>query len=148
MRSRAVFADRVIPGDLALRGHRTPIAPQLRGRVPLRLIEYWRRAGWRIHRVGRAAYVHSPDDRHHFLVGAWSRRAAQSPPWAARLGQVSQGYLRRSARLAREQRGRRFIRAETGQFLAPLPRWRVPGPRLYSWLEPTPSLFERERGSR
>ena len=147
MRSRAVFADRIIPGEIAPPGRRCPIAPQLRGRVDPSLLDGLRRAGWHVHQVGQAAYVHSPDDHHHFLLGVWPRRSV-APLWADRLGQASGGYQRRLARLGREQHGRRFIRAETGQFLAPLPWWRIPGPRLYAWLEPTPSAFESTRGYR
>lgn len=147
MNSRAVFADQVIPGELAPRGRRAPIAPQLRGRVDPRLLDHWRRAGWHVHRIGAAAYVHSPDDRHHLIVGVWARRSP-APPWAGRLGRESAGYRRRLARLEREQHGRRFIRDAAGRFLAPLPWWRTPGPRLYAWLEPAPSLFELAHGYR
>ncbi len=147
MKSRAVFADRVVPGPRAPRGRRTPIAPQLRGRVRPGLIAHWRRSGWRVHWIGQAAYAHSPDGRHHLLVGVWPRRAV-APAWSHRLGRESAGYLRRIRRLELEQTGRRYLRDERGRFVAPLPWWRTPGPRLYRWLEPAPSLFELERGYR
>ncbi len=117
------------------------LAPQLRGRVEPRLLEHWRAAGWHVHRVGAAAYVHSPDSRHHLILGVWCRRSP-APSWAGRLGSASEGYLRRFDRLAREQRARTFVRDGRGRFVARLPWWQVPPPRVYSW-DPEPVVILR-----
>lgn len=120
-----------------------PLAPQLRGRVDPRLIAYWRGAGWHVHQVGQAAYVHSPAGRHHLILGVWGRREP-APVWADRLGRASEGYLRRADRLPRETRSRLFLRDELGRFVARLPWWRVRPPRVYRH-EPVPlSLAELE----
>jgi hypothetical protein len=145
MKSRAVFLDRIILGELAPRGRRLHIADQVRGHIEPRILEHWRRSGWRVHQVGQAAYVHGPTL--HLIFGVWGRRDP-APVWAGRLGHESAGYLRRVERCAREQTGRRFLRDAGGRFRALLPWWRTPGPRLYRWLAPSPSFFELERGYR
>lgn len=129
------------------RYRRPRLAAQLRGRVTPRILDHWNRTGWHVHRVGQAAYVHSPGGELHLLFGVWDRRGP-IPPWAARLGRPSAGYERRAERCARNQHGRLFLRDGRGRFLVRLPWWRVPGPRLYRWLAPAPSLFELERGYR
>lgn len=116
-----------------------PLAPQLRGQVDPRLIAYWRGAGWHVHQIGAAAYVHSPDGRHHLIVGVWSRRATP-PAWAGRLGRPSEGYLRRTERLERERRSRLFLRDEAGRFIARLPWWAVRPVQVYRH-EPIPLSF-------
>jgi hypothetical protein len=121
------------------------IAPQLRGRVEPRILDHWRAQGWHVHRVGAAAYVHSPDDAWHFLFGVWGHRATP-PPWIDRLGAISDGYYRRYLRVEREQRWRRMLRGHTGRFLVRLPWWRWPTPALYRFVPAGPSPWElRER---
>jgi hypothetical protein len=119
------------------------IDPGLRGHVEPRIVAYWRRAGWTVHQIGQAVYVHGPDG-HRFLVGVWNRRD-ERPPWAHRLGRPSPGYLRRLARLDLEQRGRWYVRRPDGRFVAKLPWWAVRPIQAYSF-DPIPStIVERER---
>lgn len=122
---------------------RQPVAPQVRGHVPPRVLEAWEAQGWAIHRVGRAAYVHHGDL--HLIVGVWPRRE-QAPVWVARLGRGSAGYMRRLDRCAIEQRGRTMLRDRIGRFVIRLPWWRWPAPRVYSFEPPEPSLYELEWG--
>lgn len=108
------------------------IAPQVRGRLTPRVLAALESQGWRVHRVGAAAYLHTPDGRHHLIMGVWGRR--QAPPiWAPRLGQASAGYLRRRERMAAAQPWRRMARASSGRFTLPLPWYRWPVPGAYSW---------------
>jgi hypothetical protein len=123
---------------------RQPVAPQVRGHVPPRVLEDWAGQGWAIHRVGRAAYVHHPEGL-HLIVGVWPRRDP-APTWSARLGRASAGYMRRLERCAVEQRGRTMLRDRLGRFLARLPWWRWPAPRVYSFEPAGPSLYDLERG--
>lgn len=122
---------------------RVPVAPQARGHVPRRVLEHLGMTGWTVHRVGRAAYVHRGDL--HLLLGVWDRRDPP-PPWAGRLGRVSDGYVRRAERCDRRQHARTMLRDAAGRFAARLPWWRWPGPRIYSWQPAAPSLYELERG--
>ncbi|MHB8420637.1 MAG: hypothetical protein ACYDCL_21405 [Myxococcales bacterium] len=124
-----------------LGGYGRWIAPQLRGHVEPRLIAYWRAQGWRVHQIGAAAYVHSPDDRWHFLFGVWGRRDAP-PPWADRLGAISAAYVRRYARCNSEQRWRRLLRDTAGRFAVRLPWYRWPAPALYRFVPSTGSPWE------
>ena len=142
-----MIVGRVIRGESPRRGQRLTLAAQLRGHVQPRLIAHWQRAGWHVHRIGQAAYVHSPDERTHLILGVWADDT-RAPAWSSRLGTDSEGYRRRAERCARDQHGRRFLRDTSGRFFALLPWWRTPGPRLYRWLDPAPSLFELERGYR
>ncbi len=122
---------------------RTPqirLAPQLRGHVPTRLVGALGRRGWRLHRVGAAVYAH---DGLHLLLGVWDRREL-APVWASQLGRPSAGYLRRLARCDRQQTGRLMHRSPDGSFVARLPWWRMPGPRVYSFEPPSPSLQAAE----
>lgn len=118
---------------------RVPIAPQVRGRLAPRILWYLEDAGWHVHRVGRAAYLH--DAELHVLAGVWSPRDP-APAWSRRLGVASDGYLRRWDRCDLEQVGRLMLRDSRGRFHARLPWWRVRGPRLYSWQPPSPSLYD------
>ena len=68
--------------------------PNLRTHVTPAVLAYWRRLGWTTHVVGHAVYAHSPDGRHHVLVGVWGKHEAP-PCWADRLGRISAGYERR-----------------------------------------------------
>lgn len=99
--------------------------------------------GWQVHQVGQAAYVHRGHE--HLILGVWDRRDPR-PAWAGRLGRASEGYLRRFDRCEREQLARTMLRDAAGRFAARLPWWRWPGPRVYSWQAPAPSLYELERG--
>lgn len=120
------------------------LAPQLRGRVEPRIVHHLAaRPGWRVHRVGQAAYVHGPDG-HHYLFGVWTRRAP-APAWAHRLGRASDGWWNRVERCERRQQGRWILRDRAGRFYARLPWWRVPGARVYSWRPPAPSLVAMEQ---
>lgn len=100
-------------------------------------------SGWHVHRIGQAAYLHLEDS--HVLVGVWDRHDAP-PAWAPRLGRPSAGYVRRAQRCDREQLGRTMYRDRAGRFLARLPWWRWPGPRVYSWQAAAPSLYMLEQG--
>lgn len=119
------------------------LAPQLRGHVQPRVVEHLRMTGWHVHRISQAAYLHCEES--HVLVGVWDRHEAP-PAWAARLGRPSAGYGRRIERCEREQLGRTMFRDAAGRFRARLPWWRWPGPRVYSWQAPAPSLYMLEQG--
>jgi hypothetical protein len=108
------------------------VPPQLRGRVDERAPEHWRRRGWAVHRVGQAAYVHSPDGIHHLILGVWGRRDRR-PAWAGRLGGPSPGYLRRWARLRVAQAWRRLFRRADGRWGCLFPWWRWPSVQVYRW---------------
>lgn len=112
--------------------YRVGFVPQLRARVPRRVVDHWRAAGWRVHAIGQAAYAHSPDGAWHFLLGVWSR-AEPPPAWADRLGRPSDGYMRRLERCWRQQAWRRMFRDARGRFIVRLPWWRWPDPILYRW---------------
>ena len=122
---------------------RAHLAPQLRGRVDRRVVDYLASLpGWRVHRIGQAAYAHGPAG--HYLFGVWARRAP-APAWETRLGRASEGWWRRVERCERQQTGRWMLRDRFGRFYARLPWWRVPGARIYSWARPAPSLVAMER---
>lgn len=118
------------------------LVPQLRGHAPSRVLESLRAAGWEVHQVGQAAYVHQGPD--HFILGVWDRREP-APAWAPRLGRVSAGYLRRADRLERNP-ARTMARDAGGRFSIRLPWWRWTGVRVYSWMPAMPSLYELEQG--
>lgn len=99
------------------------IAPHVRGRVDDRVLTYWSRTGWHVHRVGRAAYVHRGDM--HLLMGVWDRLEVP-PVWAARLGRPSLAYERRQARRFAAESHRRMQRRANGRFWTRLPWWRWP----------------------
>lgn len=121
------------------------IAPQVRGHVEPRILDHWRRAGWHVHRVGAAAYVHAADGSWHLIFGVWGHRATP-PPWAGRLGAVSSAYIRRYRRCEQQQAWRRMLRGRSGRFLVRLPWWRWPTPALYTFMPSEPSWWEiRER---
>ena len=101
--------------------------PQLRSHVDARVIDHLERTGWRIHRLGQAAYAHSSTDGLHLLFGVWSRRE-KPPAWAGRLGRVSDGYLRRVER--------RSIGAGDASEL--LPWWRRPKIGAYNFEDARP----------
>jgi hypothetical protein len=111
---------------------RAPVAANCRGHVPPRIVEHLAAAGWRVHRIGQAAYVHSPDDGLHLILGVWARRDPR-PTWADRLGRVSEGYWRRFARKAAEQEWSRLARDARGRFLGLMQWWRWPAIRVYRW---------------
>lgn len=111
---------------------RQATVPHLRVRVRPSVVAYWRSAGWHVHRVGQAAYIHSPDDAHHLILGVWARQDPR-PAWALRLGRASDGYLRRERRAWREQRWRRLARDDAGRWLGLMQWWRWPFPRVYRW---------------
>ncbi len=104
------------------------LAPQVRGLVPPRVIASLADQGWRIHRVGQAAYLHSSSTR--LIFGVWDR-AAQPPTWAGRLGAASPGYERRWYRCRDEQRWRRLMRDRRGRWIVRLPWWKWPQPTVY-----------------
>ena len=130
---------------------RTPLAPQIRGRVDDRILGALEQRGWHVHRIGAAAYVHAPDRSDHFLFGIWRRRAP-SPRWAPRLGRASGAWRRRLERVSIEQRWRRQHRDLVGRFSVVMPWTRWPTPALYSWDPAGPSVADQvvalERGSR
>lgn len=111
---------------------RQPIAPHCRGRVRPRLIRHWRTAGWCVHQVGQAAYVHDRGRTVHLLTAVWDR-GARPPPWSSRLGRPSDGYIRRVDRAIREQRWRRLARSHDGRFLGLMLWWGWPSPAVYRW---------------
>lgn len=111
---------------------RVPVAPQLRGHVAPHVLTSLRADGWTVHRVGQAAYLHSPDDELHLILGVWDHRASPAP-WADRLGRTSPGYDRRYARRAREQSWDRLARDAGGRFLGLMQWWRWPAVRAYRW---------------
>lgn len=109
---------------------RLPFLGHVEPRV-LAALEAW---GWRIHRIGQAAYAHG--DGHHWILGCWGRY--ETPPsWAGRLGRPSAGYVRRWERRWAEQAWRRLWRLPDGRFGALLPWYRWPAPVVYSWDRPT-----------
>jgi hypothetical protein len=77
------------------------LAPQLRGHVTTRTLASLEGRGFRIHRIGQAAYVHGAG--HHLIFAVWDRGQVL-PVFAPRLGHISAGYRRRVERLARETR--------------------------------------------
>ncbi len=115
--------------------------PELRAHVQPGVIVALAADGYRVHRIGSAAYVHGPSG--HFLFGVWER-PGQTPSWADRLGAVSPGYLRRAHRLDLEHRGRAYLRTKTGQFWVRLPWYRVPAVQVYSFEAPGLSLVAEE----
>lgn len=129
---------RAMPGE-----HRPILAPQLRGHVQPRIIDALGRRGWHVHRVGQAAYVHSPDDTLHLILGVWPRRGTR-PSWANRLGGWSAALGRRFDRLAIEQRWRRLERDAGGRFARLLPWYHWPTPALYRFAPSQPSPLELE----
>jgi len=112
------------------------LAPQLRGHVSTRTLRTLELKGLTVHRVGQAAYVHGAGA--HLILAVWDR-GDPVPPFAARLGRASDGYRRRSARVARETRHLELARIR-GRFAGRLPWWRVPGVRAYSF-EPEPGTW-------
>lgn len=129
---------RTMPG-----GRRPTLAPQLRGHVQPRIIDALERRGWHVHRVGQAAYVHSPDDKLHLIFGVWPRRGMR-PSWANRLGGWSAALGRRFDRLVIEQRWRRLERDAFGRFGRLLPWYRWPTPALYRFEPSRPSALDLE----
>lgn len=118
------------------------LAPQLRGHVSSRTLRTLELKGLTVHRVGRAAYVHGAGA--HLILAVWDR-GDPVPPFASRLGRVSDGYRRRCERIARETRHLELERIG-GRFAGRLPWWRVPGVRAYSF-EPEPGTWlERVQG--
>lgn len=115
---------------------RPPIAPQVRGRIPPRILPALAR-NFTVHRVGSAVYLHG--DALYVIAGAWD---GPPPPWAPRLGAVSAGYLRRLDRCERDQHSRWMLRDRLGRFFTRLPWWRVPGAVVYRHEPRRPSLFE------
>jgi hypothetical protein len=109
------------------------LAPQLRGRVSSRTLATLELKGLRVHRVGQAAYVHGQGA--HWILAVWDR-GEPLPPFAARLGRVSDGYRRRCERLARETRHLEMARVR-GRFAGRLPWQRVRPVRAYRW-DPEP----------
>lgn len=115
--------------------------PELRTHVPRRVVAGLAADGYRVHRVGSAAYVHGPAG--HFLFGVWDRRET-APPWAGRLGVLSAGYARRARRLDLERRGRAYLRDGRGRFLARLPWWRIAPVQVHSFEPAGISLVDAE----
>ena len=113
--------------------------PEPRTHVPPRVIAALAADGYRVHRIGAAAYVHGQAG--HFLFGVWDGRA---PGWADRLGAVSAGYLRRARRLDLEHRGRAYLRDRRGRFLVRLPWYRVPPVQVHSFEPAGTSLVDAE----
>ena len=112
------------------------LAPQLRGCVSSRTLETMEAKGLRVHRVGRAAYVHDGLGLRWVLA---VRDRGEPAPFAGRLGRVSDGYRRRLERLARETRHLEMARVR-GRFAGRLPWWRVPPVRAYRW-DPEPPTW-------
>lgn len=121
---------------------RAPLAPQVRGHVPPRVVDALERRGWHVHRIGAAAYVHAADRSDHLLFGVWRRRAPR-PTWAGRLGRASAGWFRRLERASREQRWRRQARDLAGRFSVVMPWTHWPTPALYSWDPAGPSVADQ-----
>jgi hypothetical protein len=111
--------------------------------VPTRVLPALRRRGFRVHRVGAAAYIH--DGELHVIAGAWNGRA---PTWAPRLGDVSDGYRRRLERCERRQVGRWMVRDRLGRFFRRRSWWQVPGALVYRHEPRRPSLRELGWGPR
>lgn len=128
----------------AMRARRAPIAPQVRGRVGPRILAALAADGWHVHRVGRAAYLHSPDDRHHLILGVWPR-GATAPSWSDRLGRPSAGYARRLERTVSSRPWLRMARDQVGRFTVPLPWWRWPIPAPYHFEPGRLGLADEER---
>ncbi len=101
------------------------------GRADPRILAALERRGWRIHRVGQAAYVHHGG--FHLILGVWQRRSGR-PSWADRLGRPSAGFERRVVRCVHEQRWRQQLRRDDGRFGGRRPWWRWPSPAVYSFL--------------
>lgn len=105
------------------------LAPQVRGHVDTRVIDHLERTGWRVHRIGQAAYVHSEGGA-HLLFGVWSRREP-APDWSGRLGRVSAGYLRRAERRS------------SGAGDGGAPWWHQPTSTAYAFEGELPSMWDR-----
>lgn len=112
-----------------------PVAPHVRGKVQPRILAHWRAAGWTVHQVGQAAYVHDPDDAHHLILGVWDRGDVE-PAWTPRLGVASAGYCRRRDRIWGAESWRRILRKPNGRFAIGLPWWRWPPPVVYRRARP------------
>lgn len=99
------------------------VAPHVRGRATSRILTGLERSGLRIHRIGQAAYAHGRGL--HLIFGVWD--PGEPPPaWADRLGQVSDAYLRRWHRRARDLRWLRYARDEHGRWVGLRPWWQWP----------------------
>jgi hypothetical protein len=137
-----------------------PACPELRTHVPQRVVDALAADGYRVHRVGRAAYIHGPvcsgatPDRQgalldarrptfHLIFGVWPTGAV-APSWAGRLGVPSGGYLRRARRLDLEHRGRAYLRDRRGRFLVRLPWYRIPPVQVHSFEPAGLSLVDAE----
>jgi hypothetical protein len=101
------------------------IVPQVRGRATTRIVAWLEVLGYRVHRVGRAVYVHGDASDLHMLLGVWDR-GEEPPPWSTRLGAVSAGYARRRARRTRELGWLRLARDERGRWVGRRPWWLWP----------------------
>lgn len=132
------------PGGLLGGSAARLLAPQLRGRVSSHTLEVMRGKGLRVHRVGHAAYVHDGEGL-HWVLAVWDRGEPR-PPFAGRLGRVSDGYRRRCERLARETRHLEMARIR-GRFAGRLPWQRVRPVRAYPW-DPEPMTWLELVGAR
>jgi hypothetical protein len=77
------------------------VDPHLRGHVTPSTLAALSRAGFRVHRVGRAAYLHRDGTR--WIVGVWARNEPR-PAFAARLAEHHRWLIGRGAPTGRERR--------------------------------------------
>lgn len=96
-------------------------------------------AGWRVHRVGAAAYIHDPTGEQRWIFGVWPR-AAVEPAWAPDLDAYhrcarGRGSLPRrwwgredaaAARRLRAQRAARIHDRSSGRFIGSPAWWQLP----------------------
>lgn len=110
-----------------------------RGRLRPDRLAALERAGFAVHRVGRAAYVHDPEL--HAIFGAWAE-GEPAPPWADRLGRLSAAWQRRYGRKRAEQSWRRLARDRRGRFAGRRPWYHWPAVQVYGWQSPD-TVFSR-----
>lgn len=107
---------------------RIAIDPQLRGRVTPSVLDRMARAGLHVHQVGSAAYVHTSDRRHRWLLvvtpapSSLLARIAAHHRWLIGRGNPTALQARRQESWARARRRLR-LRAPSGRFAGAVPWW-------------------------